>query len=122
MSPFGSPKREGQHDQTRRATGGDARSQVDPPHGGTDRQALLRGRWLDQSPLRLPRYMDGPASLASRLTGECASRGLLNGFPEALAGVLRCRVGGGQRRPWDRSPTGLSDATKVDKQASIPTV
>ena len=31
MPPFASPKREGRYDQTSRNTGGDARSQVDPP-------------------------------------------------------------------------------------------
>ena len=53
MPPFGSPKREERHDQTRRNTGGDARSQVDPPHGGTDARVPPRGRWRDQRPLRL---------------------------------------------------------------------
>ena len=39
----------------------------------------------------------------------------LNGFPGAFAGVLRHCVVGGQRRPWDRSPQGLSNTTKVVK-------
>ena len=35
MPPVRSPKREGRHEQTTRSTGGVARSQVDPPQGGT---------------------------------------------------------------------------------------
>ena len=41
----------------------------------------------------------------------------LSGLPGAFAGVLRPRVGGGPRRPCDRSPQGLSDATKVRQPA-----
>ena len=69
---------------------------------------------------RLLGYLDGPASRASHLTADRASRGLLNGFPGLLAGVLGCRVGEGHRRPWDRSPQGLSDAAKVGKPAYSP--
>ena len=57
---------------------------------------------------------------ASHLTADRASRGLLNGFPGLLAGVLGRRVGGGHRRPWDRSPQGLSDASCDDKPAYSP--
>ncbi len=116
MSPLGSPRREGQHDQTRR-TPEEKRSQVDPPHGRNNARVHRRGRSRHQSPLRLLEYMDGPASLASHLAAGRASRGLLNGFPGLLAGVLGGRVGGGHRRPWDRSPQGLSDAAKVGKPA-----
>ena len=35
---------------------------------------------------RLLGYLDGPASRASHLTADRASRGLLNGFPGLLAG------------------------------------
>ena len=52
---------------------------------------------------------------ASPLTADRASRGLLNGFPGLLAGVLGRRVGGGHRRPWDRSPQGLSDPANAGK-------
>ena len=116
MLPFGSPKGAGQHEQTRRNTGGDARSQVDPPHGGTDARVPPRGRWRDQRPLRLRGYMDGPASRASILSAA-RGEGRLNGFPGALAVVLRHRIAGRRRRVSDTSPTGLSDATKVGKPA-----
>lgn len=52
MLPFGSPKGTGQHDQTRRNTEGDARSQVGPSHGGTDPRVHRQGRGRDRPPLR----------------------------------------------------------------------
>ena len=116
MLPFGSPKGAGRDDQTRRNTGGDARSQVDPPHGGTDARVPPRGRWRDQRPLRLRGYMDGPASRASILSAECGE-GRLNGFPGALAVVLRHRIAGRRRRVSDTSPTGLSEARFVVQPA-----
>ena len=117
MPPFGSPKREGQHDQTRRNTGGDARSQVDPSHGRPDARVHRRGRWRDQSALRLRGYMDGPASLASIPPPPLLREGRLNGFPGALAVVPHHRIAGRRRRVSDASPQVLSDATKVGKPA-----
>ena len=119
MLPFGSPKREGSTTK-RGETPEEKRSQVDPPHGRTDARVHRRGRWRDQSPLRLRGYMDGPASLASHPTADRASRGLLNGLPGALARVLRHRIGGGRRRVSDTSATGLSDAAKAGEPAYPP--
>ena len=117
VPPFGSPKGEGQRDQTRRNTGGDARSQVDPPHGGTGPRAHRQGRWRDQSPLRLRGYMDGPASLATIPPLAALREARLNGLPGALAVVRRHCIGGSRRRVPDTSATGLSDAAKVGKPA-----
>ncbi len=116
MPPFGSPKREERHDQTRQNTGGNARSHVDPPHGGTDLHVVLRGRSRDKSALRLRGYMDGPASRASILSAA-RGEGRLNGFPGALAVVLRHRIAGRRRRVSDTAPTGLSDARFVVQPA-----
>ena len=114
MPPFGSPKGEGQHDQaSRRSTGGIASSQVDPPQGGTGARARRHGRGRGRSPRRLPECLDGPAPLAFVRPPAAPREMRLNGFLGSLVGVARCRVGGGLRRPWDRSPQGMSDATKV---------
>ena len=115
--PFGLPKGEEQHDRTRRNTGGDARSQVDPPHGGTGARAQRQGRGRDQSPLRFRGYVDGPASLATIPPLAALREARLNGFPGALAGVLRHHVVGARRRVSDTSATGLSDAAKGRVQA-----
>ena len=117
MPPFGSPKGEGQRDQTRRNTGGDARSQVDPPHGGTGARAHRQGRWRDQSPLRLRGHMNGPASLATIPPLAALPEACLNGLPGAIAVVRRHCIGGSRRRVSDTSPRGLSDATKVGQPA-----
>ena len=117
VPPFGSPKGEGQRDQTRRNTGGDARSQLDPPHGGTGARAHRQARWRDRSPLRLRGYMDGPASLATIPPLAALREARLNRLPGALAVVRRHCIGGSRRRVSDTSPTGLSDATKVGEPA-----
>ena len=96
VPPFGSPKREGQHEQTRRSTGGVARSQIDPPQGGTGARVHRHRRWRDHSPLRLPGCMDGPASLAS---------------------VPPHRMGAGWRRLRDTSAAGLADAANAGEPA-----
>ncbi len=44
----------------------------------------------------------------------------MNGFPGALAGVLRHRIGGGRQRVSDASATGLSDALKAGEPAYPP--
>ena len=120
VPPFGSPKREGQHEQTRRNTGGDARSQIDPPHGGTGARAHRQGRWRDRSPLRLRGYMDGPASLATIPPLASLREARLNGFPGALAVVLRHCIGGSRRRVSDTSAMGLSDACLGGEPAYPP--
>lgn len=64
MLPFGSPKRDGQHDQRGEAPE-EKRSQIDPPLGRTDARVHRRGLRRKQSMLGPPGYMDGSASLAS---------------------------------------------------------
>ena len=115
--PFGSPKRGGQHEQTRRNTGGDARSQVDPPHGGTRARAPRQGRWRDQSPLWVRGYMDGAALLATNPPLAALREARLNGFRGARAVVRRHCIGGSRRRVSDTSPTGSLDAAKEAKPA-----
>ena len=117
MLPFGLPKREGQHEQTRRNTGGVARSQVDPSQGETGARVHQHRCWRDRSPPRLQGRMCGPAPLASDPAPVAFREARLNGFPGALAGVLRHRPGGGCRRVSDTSVAGLSDATKVGEPA-----
>jgi len=118
MPPFGSPKGEGRHDQaSRRSTGGVASSQVDPPQGGTGAHAQRRGRWQDRSPHRLPECMDGPAALAFVRPPAAPREVRLNGFPGALAEVLRNREDGGRRRGPEAAPTGFSDARFVVQPA-----
>ena len=102
MPPFGSPKREGRHEHTKRSTRGVAGSQVDPPQGGTGARVLRhrrsRDRWLHRPPShRQPRLREG----------------CLNGFPRALAEVVRHRVGGCSRRVPDAAPKGFSDVRFV---------
>ena len=110
-SPFGSPKREGQHEQAGRNTGGVARSQVDPPQGGSGAGVHRHRRWQNHSPLRLPECMDGPEPPAALREVR------LNGFPGAHAEVLRHRVGGARRRVPDAAPTGLFGAAKAGQPA-----
>ena len=117
VPPFGSPKREGQHEQTTRSTGGVAHRQVDPPQDGTAARVRRHRGWRDDSPLRLPGCMDGPASLASVPPPTELREARLNGFPEALAGVRRHRIGGRRRRMSDTSATGLSDALMAGEPA-----
>ncbi len=115
--PFGSPKREGEHKQPRRNTRGVARSQVDPPHRASYSCVHRPERWPDQMPLRLRRHMDGPASPGVVPPVAPLREARLNGFPEALAVVLRHRIGGGRRRVPDAAPTGSLDARFVDQPA-----
>ena len=118
MRPFGSPKGEGRHDQaSRRRTGGVASSQVDPPRGGTGASAQLHGRWRDRSPLRLLECMDGPAPLAFVRSPAAPREVRLNGFPGALAEVLRHRCDGDGRRVLDAAPKGVFGASKVGQPA-----
>ena len=61
--------------------------------------------------------MDGPAPLASVRPRAALREVRLNRFPEALAEVLRHRVGAGRRHLRDTSLTGMSDAAKGVKPA-----
>ena len=117
VRPFGSPKPEGQHDRTRRNTGGHARSQVDPLQGGTGALVHRHRRWRDHSPLCLAGCMDGPPSLASVRPPTALREGHLNGFPRALAEVRHHCGGGGRRRVPDAAPKGVLDARFVVQPA-----
>ena len=118
MSPFGSPKGEGRHDQApKRRTGGVASSQVDPPRGGTGARAQRHGRWGDRSPIRLPECLDGPAPPAFVRPPDAPREVRLNGFPGALAEVLGHRFGGGGCRVRGTAPTGVFVASKVVQPA-----
>ena len=103
--PFGLPKCEGQHERTRRSTGGVASSQVDPPP--------RRNRCPCPSTSALARsfaasvYVPPPAALREVR---------LNGFPGALAEVPRHRIGGRRRVP-EAVPTGSSSVANVGEPA-----
>ena len=117
VSPFGLPKREGQHERTSRNTGGVASSQVDPPQGGTGARAQLHGRWRDRSPLRLPECMDGPASPVSVPPPAALREVRLSGFPGPGAEVLLQGVGSCGRRVPDAARTGDFGAAKAGEPA-----
>ncbi|MXX36025.1 MAG: hypothetical protein F4Z50_14895 [Gemmatimonadetes bacterium] len=61
--------------------------------------------------------MDDPAPLASVRPPAALREVRLNGFPRALAEVLRHRIGGGHRRVVDAAPTGVLDARFVVQPA-----
>ena len=99
--PFGSPKR-GRVARPNEAQRGRRRVvEVDPPHGGTDARVPRQGRWRGSvaAPASRVHGRLGIAGLHS--AAGRASRGPLNGFPGARAGVLRHRIGGGRRRLSD---------------------
>ena len=117
IPPFGSPKREGQHERTSRNTGGVASSKLDPPQDRTGARAQLHGRRRDRSPLRILECMDGPASPAFVPPPAALREVRLNGSPGALAEVSRHRCDGGGRRVPDAAPKGGSDAAYVGQPA-----
>ena len=113
MPPFGSPKR------GRVARPNDAKRrrrhvvQVDPPHGGTDARFPRQGRWRGSVAAPASWVHGRPGIAGLHPAAGRASRCPVNGFPGALAGVLRHRIGGGRRRLSETSATGLSDAAKA---------
>ena len=117
MPPFGSPKR------GRVARPNDAKRrrrrvvQVDPPHGGTHARFPRQGRWRGSVAAPASWVHGRPGIAGLHPAAGRASRGPLNGFPGALAGVLRHRIGGGRRRLSETSATGLSDAAKAGEPA-----
>ena len=118
MSPFGSPKSEGRHDQaSKQRIGGVASSQVDPPQRGTGAHTRRHGRWRDRSPRRRLECMDGPAPLAFVRPPAAPREVRLNGFPGALAEVARHRFGGSGRRVRGAAPTAVFGASKVGQPA-----
>ena len=120
MSSFGSPKG-GRVARPNEAKRGRRRVvQVDPSHGGTDGRVHRHGRWRGSVRAPASRIHGRPGIAGVHPAAGRASRGPLNGFPGALAGVLRHRIGAGRRRLSDTSATGLSDAAKAgERQASI---
>ncbi len=103
--PLGSPRR-GQHERTRRSTGGVSRSQVDRPQGGT-------GARCPSTPA-LAGLFAAPA-LSDRQPR--LREGCLNGLPESFAEVRRHRVDGGGIWVAEAAPTGFSDARFVVQPA-----
>ena len=120
MLPFGSPKRgrlarpNEARDRRRRVV------QVDPRHGETDARAPRQGRGWGSVAAPASRVHGRPGIAGLHPAAGRASRGPLNGFPGALAGVLRRRIGGGWRRLSDTSPTGLSDARLAGEPPAYP--
>ena len=117
MLPFGSPKCgrvAGPNEAKRRRR---RVVQFDPPHGGTDARFPRRGRWRGSVAAPAPRVHGPPGIAGLHPAAGRASRGPLNGFPGAFAGVLRHPNGGGRRRVSDTSATGSSDAAKAGEPA-----
>ena len=107
ISPFGSPKGEGRHDQVseRSTEGSHVVRLIHPkaePGARVQRYGRLRGRFLHR-----PSYDGQP-----RLRG-----GRLNGFPGVLAEVFRHHVGGSVRRVPDEARTGSFGAAKAGEPA-----
>ena len=117
LLPFGSPKRGrvARPDEPKRRRRRVV--QVDPPHGGTDARVPRQGRWRGSVAAPASRVHGRPGIAGLHPAAGRASRGRLNGFPGALAGVLGHRIGGGRRRLSDTSATGLSDAAKAGEPA-----
>ena len=86
ISPFGSPKRgrvaraNEAKDRRRRVV------QVDPPHRGTDARVPRPGRWRGSVAAPAARVHGRPGFAGLHPAAGRASRGPLNGFPEARAG------------------------------------
>ncbi len=113
--PFGSPRREGQHESNeakrrRRSVGRliDPKAEAVPVSigigaGGIVGRSGFRSAWT-------ARHRPPPSHRQPRFEVR------LNGFPEACAEVRRNRGGGGRRRVPDAVPTGFSDARFVVQQ------
>ena len=98
MLPFGSPKRGGQHEQSRRNT-----------------EETHVGRLIHPTAEPVPVPIDrgtGGISRRSGFGGTWMAR-----HPGALAVVRRHCIGGSRRRVSDTSPTGVLDAAKAVKPA-----
>ena len=96
MLPFGSPKREGQHDQTRRNAGGDTYFRLIHPTAEPMPAPPERDAGGDQSPPRVREYMAGttkPVSIPPP-TALC----------EAVERVPRFARGGAPPPHWRRPP------------------
>ena len=116
MSPFGSPKREGQHDSNEAKRR--RRSVVRLIHPTAELMPVSIDRGAGGVSRRSGWGAHGRPGIASlRPTADRASRGPLNRFAGAFAGVRRHRIGGSRRRVSDTSATGLSDAAKAGEPA-----
>ena len=117
MLSFGSPKG-GRVARPNEAKRGRRRVvQVDPSHGGTDARVPRQGRWRGSVAALASRAHGQPGIVGLHPAASRAPRGWLNGFPGALAGVLRHRIDGSRRRVSDTSATGSLDAAKVREPA-----
>ena len=115
--PSGHRSANGSTIQTKAKRGRRRVVQVDPSHGGTDARAPRRGRWRGSVAAPASRIHGRPGIAGLHPADARASRGPLNGFSEAFAGVLRHRAASGRRRVSDTSATGVSDAANADKPA-----
>ena len=79
--------------------------------------SIDRGAGGDSVAAPASRVHGRPGIAGLHLAAGRASRGPLNGFPEARAGGLRHRIGGGGRGVSDTSAPGLSDAAKGGEPA-----
>ena len=119
MSPFGSPKggrvaRPNEAKRRRRRV-----VQVDPSHGGTDARVPRQGRWRGSVAALASRAHGRPGIVGLHPAASRAPRGWLNGFPGALAGVLRHRIGGSRRRVSDTSATGRWTPLRSGSQPTL---
>ena len=120
ISPFGSPKggrvaRPNEAKRERRRV-----VQVDRSQGRTDVGAPRRGRWRGSVAALASRVHGRPGIAGLYPAADRVSRGPVNGFAGALAGVLGHRIGGCRRRRPDTPPTGLSDACLGGEPAYPP--
>ena len=120
MSPFGSPKRGGAARPGEAKRGRRRVVEVDLSHGGTDARVPRQGRWRESVAAPVSRVLGRPGIAGLHPAAGRASRGPVNGFPGALAGVLRRCIGGGRRRLADASAPGLSNALKAGEPAYPP--
>ena len=117
MSPFGSPKG-GRAARPNGAKRGRKRVvQVNPSHDGTDARVPRQVRWRGSVAALASRAHGRPGIVGLDPAASRAPRGWLNGFPGALAGVLRHRIGGSRRRVSDTSAPGSLDAAIVGEPA-----
>ena len=116
VPPFGSPKREGQHDSNEAKRR--RRSVVRLIHPTAELMPVSIDRGAGGVSRRSGWGAHGRPGIASlRPTADRASRGPLNRFAGAFAGVRRHRIGGSRRRVSDTSARGLSDAAKGGEPA-----
>ena len=117
MPPFASPKRQGSTSKRGEATEESRVVRLIDPKAEAVPVSIDIGDGGIIRRFGFQECMDGPAPLASVRPPAALREVRMNGFPEALAEVLRHRVGAGRRHLRDTSPTGMSDPAKVGKPA-----